>query len=87
MQAELSSQATSSHATSSQTWGKDYSHLKSEFIKVILTTKLKTVCQKYHKAVDTGRRSGHGRVDLLYFDLCASSSYYAQYQHHDDWMN
>ena len=50
--------------------GKDYPHAKDEMTKVILTSKLKIVRQKYPKAVDSGRRSGHGRVVLLYFELC-----------------
>ena len=50
--------------------GKEYPHSKSQMTKAILTSKLKTVRQKYRLAVDDGRRSGHGRVVLLYFELC-----------------
>ena len=46
---------------------KNYPHMKTE---VILTTKLKAIRQKYRQAVDSGRRSGHGRVVMLYFELC-----------------
>ena len=67
MQAELPVNAPT---TRSQITGKDYPHAKSELTKAILTTKLKAVRQKYRKAVDTGRKSGQGRVVLLYFDLC-----------------
>ena len=35
-----------------------------------VTTKLKKVKRNYRKAVDAGRRSGNGRVVLLYFKLC-----------------
>ena len=35
-----------------------------------VTTKLKKVKRNYSKAVDAGRRSGNGRVVLLYFKLC-----------------
>ena len=35
----------------------------------MLTTKLKAVRIKFRQAVDSGRKSGHGRVVFLYFDL------------------
>ena len=35
-----------------------------------MTTKLKNVRLKYRRAVDSGRRSGHGRVVFLYMELC-----------------
>ncbi|KAK2817752.1 hypothetical protein Q7C36_021685 [Tachysurus vachellii] len=38
--------------------------------KLTLTTKLKAIRLKYRHAVDSGKRSGHGRVVLLYFELC-----------------
>ena len=38
--------------------------------KVIITTKLKAVRSKFRAAVDSGRKSGHGRVVLLYFESC-----------------
>ena len=38
--------------------------------KAILTSKLKTIRQKYHLAVDDGRQSSHSGVVLLYFELC-----------------
>ena len=50
--------------------GKDYPHQKGELIKSILTSKLKHIRQKSRQAVDSGRRSGHGRVVLLYFEQC-----------------
>lgn len=50
--------------------GKDYPHSKEDMNKTILTSKMKSVRQKYRKAVDTGKRSGHGRVVLLYYELC-----------------
>ena len=34
-----------------------------------MTTKIKSVRNKYRQAVDSGRQSGHGRVVLLYFEL------------------
>ena len=37
---------------------------------MVITTKLKSIRAKYRGAVDTGRRSGHGRVILLFFELC-----------------
>lgn len=35
-----------------------------------MTSKLKHIRQKFRQAVDSGRRSGHGRVVLLYFEQC-----------------
>ena len=46
---------------------KDYPHKKSEITKQVLTTKLKAIRIKFR---DSGRKSGHGRVVFLYFDLC-----------------
>ena len=50
--------------------GKEYYHKKEELNKGIVTTKLKNIRLKFRQAVDSGRRSGHGRVVLLYFELC-----------------
>ena len=41
-----------------------------ELTKTALTTKLKAIRAKCRHAVDSGRKSGHGRVVLLYFDFC-----------------
>ena len=49
---------------------KDYPHTKVDMTKKVLTAKLKAVRGKYQEAVDSGRRSGHGRVVLLYYELC-----------------
>ena len=49
---------------------KDYPHTKGDMMKKVLTAKLKAVRSKYREAVDSGRRSGHGRVVLLYYELC-----------------
>ena len=49
---------------------KDYPHTKLDMTKKVLTAKLKAVRSKYREAVDSGRRSGHGRVVLLYYELC-----------------
>ena len=35
-----------------------------------MTSKLKAISLNYRQAVDSGKRSGHGRVVLLYFELC-----------------
>ena len=50
---------------------KDYPHTKDQIIKQALTNKLKAIRLKYRQAVDSGRRSGHGRVVQLYYELCA----------------
>lgn len=49
---------------------KDYPHKEEEITKVILTTKLKAIRQKFRLAADSGRKSEHRRVVLLYFESC-----------------
>ena len=49
---------------------KDYCHTKEQISKQTLTNKLKAVRLKFRQAVDSGRRSGHGRVVMLYYELC-----------------
>jgi hypothetical protein len=51
-------------------YGKDFPHRPEEITKAIVTSKLKGIKAKYRQAVDSGRKSGHGRVVMLYFDLC-----------------
>ena len=38
----------------------------------VITSKLKNIRIKYREAVDNGRRSGHGRVVMLFFEFCES---------------
>ncbi|XP_075954322.1 uncharacterized protein LOC142956561 [Anarhichas minor] len=52
--------------------GKDYPHNKDELTKVKLTTKIKAIRVRYRQAVESGKKRGHGRVLLLYFELCES---------------
>ena len=49
---------------------KEYPHKKEEITKAILTSKLKNIRLKFRQAIDSGKRSGHGRVVLLYFEIC-----------------
>jgi hypothetical protein len=49
---------------------KDLPHKKEQITKQIVTSKLKAIRTKYRQAVDSGRRSGHGRVVLLFYELC-----------------
>ena len=35
-----------------------------------MTTEMKAIRVKYRHAVDSGRKSDHGRVVILYFDYC-----------------
>ena len=49
---------------------KDYPHKKEDVSMQALTSKLKATRTKYRQAVDSGRKSGHGRVVMLYFELC-----------------
>ncbi|KAL7381408.1 hypothetical protein ABVT39_005164 [Epinephelus coioides] len=58
------------NASSATTPSTDFPHRKEDITHAVLTTKFKAVRGKYRGAVDTGRRSGHGRVVLLYFEKC-----------------
>ena len=49
---------------------KDYPHTKEELAKKILSAKLKAIRDKFREAVDSGWKSGHGWVVLLYYELC-----------------
>ena len=51
-------------------WIKDYPHTRYQITKKVLTSKLKAIRIKFREAVDSGRRSGHGRVVLLYYEWC-----------------
>ena len=35
-----------------------------------ITSKIKAIRTKYHQTVDSGKKNGHGRVVLCYFELC-----------------
>ena len=50
--------------------GKDYPHKKEEITEATLTSKLKSIQRKLRQAVDSERRSGQGKVVLLYFGDC-----------------
>ena len=50
--------------------GKEYLHKPEDITKATLSTKLKAVRKKFREAVHSGRKSGHGRVVLLYYELC-----------------
>ena len=49
---------------------KEYPHTKDDLTKKVLSAKLKSIRGKFREAIDSGRRSGHGRVVLLYYELC-----------------
>ena len=48
----------------------DFPHKKAEVTKQVVTSKLKAIRLKYRQAVDSGRRSGHGRAVLIFYELC-----------------
>ena len=48
---------------------KDYPHKRNEITKHVLMTKLKAICVKFRQAVDSGRKSGHGRVVFIFVKL------------------
>ena len=47
-----------------------FPHKKEEITKQVVTSKLKAIRLKFRQAVDSGRRSGHGRVVMLFYELC-----------------
>ena len=49
---------------------RDYKHGEDDLTKEIVASKLKNIRAKYREAVDSGRRNGHGRVVLLFFEHC-----------------
>ena len=49
---------------------KDFPHDVKTISKGQVTSKIKNIRKSYRNAVDDGRRSGHGRVVLIYFELC-----------------
>ena len=49
-----------------------FKHKPEEITKEVITSKLKNIRIKYREAVDNGRRSGHGRVAMLFFELSES---------------
>ena len=51
--------------------GKDFQHKKDELRKSVLTSKLKAIWSKYRQVVDNGRRSGHGRVLMIFYQHCS----------------
>ena len=49
---------------------KDFPHKKEQITKQIVSSKLKAIRLKFRQAVDSGRRSGHGRVVMIFYELC-----------------
>ena len=50
----------------------NFPHKKEELTQAVVTSKLKAIRIKFRQAVDSGRRSGHGRVVMIYYELCES---------------
>ncbi|KAK3525313.1 hypothetical protein QTP86_029120, partial [Hemibagrus guttatus] len=48
----------------------EFPHRKEDITRAIITNKLKAIQGKYRQAVDSGRKNGHGRVVLLFFEVC-----------------
>ena len=51
--------------------GKDFPHKAGDITKSILST-LKSIRTKFRQSVDSGKRSGHGRVVWIHYELCES---------------
>lgn len=49
--------------------GKDFPH-ESVITKAQVVSKLKGIRGKYRQAVGSGRRNGHGRVILIFYEIC-----------------
>ena len=52
--------------------GKDFPHKAGDITKSILSTKPKSIRTKFRQSVDSGKRSGHGRVVWIDYELCES---------------
>ncbi|KAG7271708.1 hypothetical protein CRUP_001292 [Coryphaenoides rupestris] len=50
--------------------GEKFPQDKHSISKLQVTTKLKAIRYKYRLALHSGRQTGHGRVILIFFDLC-----------------
>ena len=50
--------------------GKEYPH-KAKISTKSVAAKLKAVRSKFRDAVNSGKKSGHGRVVFLFYDLCS----------------
>ena len=50
--------------------GKEYTHRSEDITKASISSKLKAIRNKFRQAVDSRKKSGYGRVVLLYFELC-----------------
>ena len=48
----------------------DFPHDPAAITRTQFTGKLKSIRGKYRRAVETGRRGGHGRVVILFYELC-----------------
>ena len=48
---------------------RSFPRKKEEITKQIVTSKLKAIRLKFWQAVDSGRRSGHGRVVMIFYEL------------------
>ena len=49
---------------------RDFQHSKKQITKQVVMSKLKAVRIKFRQAMDSSQRSDHGRVVLLYQELC-----------------
>ncbi|XP_057706797.1 uncharacterized protein LOC130924338 [Corythoichthys intestinalis] len=49
---------------------KDFPHSTDAITKSQVASKVKSTRTKYRHAVTTGRRNGHGRVIMIFFDVC-----------------
>ena len=47
-------------------------HKADDITESILSTKLKSIITKFRQSVDGGKRSGHGRVVWIHYELCES---------------
>ena len=47
-----------------------FPYKKEEITKQVVTSKLKAIRLKFRQAVDSGKRSGHGHVVMLFYELC-----------------
>lgn len=54
-----------------ETKSEEYPHDAALFTRDRISNKTKKICADYRKALDTGRKSGGGRVVAFFYDLCS----------------
>ena len=54
-----------------KTGSEECTHSSDFFTRERIEPKIKLICAKYRKALDTGRQSGGGRIVATFYGLCS----------------